>query len=168
MFIQRSLLCVRAQGDDEAACIPGLLGSKFHTFNIFVLAEGKISWPGDLKEAETLGRFFSETQNKKYVTNFESPARRQRQTGMEDERCFLYAPRSRQWTSPCVSYRTVEKTLQLPAIFVPKLGTPHAVQRTANLPVGEGALPVAPPICCSKSLQNLLLFYLFAFGKHKD
>lgn len=167
MFIQRSLLCVRAQDDDEAACIPGLLGSKFHTFNIFVLAEGKISWPGDLKEAGTLGRFFFETQNKKYVTDFESPARRQCQTGTEDERCFLYAPRSRQWASPCVSYRTVEKTLQLPAIFVPKLGTPHAVQRTAKLPVGEGAFLAAPPIRCW-SLQNLLLFYLFAFGKHKD
>lgn len=63
MFIQRSLLCVTAQGDYEAACIPGVLGSKFHTYNIFVLAEGKFSWPGDLKEAGTFGRFFSETQN---------------------------------------------------------------------------------------------------------
>lgn len=67
-----------------------------------------------------------------------------------------------------LSYRTVEKTLQLPAIFVPKLGTPHAVQRTTKLPVGEGALPAAPPTRCSKSLQILPLFYLFAFGKHKD
>lgn len=33
---------------------------------------------------------------------------------------------------------------------------------------GEGALPAAPPICCSKSLRNLLLSYLFALAKHND
>lgn len=33
---------------------------------------------------------------------------------------------------------------------------------------GEGALPAAPPICCSKSLRNLLLSYLFALAKPND
>lgn len=111
---QRNLLCVKAQGDYEEASNPGLLGSKLHAYNFFVLAEGKFSWPGDLKEAGTFESFFFEIQNKSMSLTLRFPPGDSVRGALRTDIASC-TQGGRQLLSSCASYTTVEKILWLPA-----------------------------------------------------